>query len=563
MQLIHELTLIQKVGAFIGIPMILLLLLVAARRRRAAAAGGDPATVAQPEGRRRRAKAEPSIPRRKRRKLAAEAAQAMGTPETAPQPIPVLATATVEPVAAVAEAVPAPAAVAPAVHSPPPVPVAPAPAEDPYVRDTKFAEGQVAAFEPEAQPEVVVAAPGWPTPGELASSFDPDAFDPLPAATEVKYDIEDEPVMDDVDDEPVMDDAEPEQPTGVIEMPASREDGPDEPEMAQWDGEFDPATGWGDDGGPVPVAVAAEAEAEAEDWYDSERTSPRSASSIDEPNPVDLEQFWGDAESEGPWADSPEVEVITDMSTSDGIDETVPAWVEDDQTAPWEAERPNGLSVPFPAPGSLPAHDAASGGWTTAGPAQGSPVILDLAGLAASGHSLELVIESSGDGKGLRLRFGSPNGAPAPVAEPDATEFAPPVLQAEIEELVETPEIAYEIELPVVDESDAEPPADEHPMAVGFDVPFLTGGNPEPDTAHVAMTDPDLAVEAPAVAAPVEVTHLPIVEDEPAFDASPETVEVVEIAPAPPVAPELDPSDDPVQILADIRARLAALDGRR
>lgn len=554
MQLIQELTLIQKVGAFIGIPLILLLVMVAARRRRAAAPAGDPgAAVARSEGRRRAKKAEPSIPRRKRRWLAAEAAHAMGTPVTPPEPVAAEATApVVEPVTAVAAEVVPEAVEAPVVESPPPVPVVPAPVEDPYVRDTTFAEEQVEAFARETTPEVVVAAPGWPSPGELASSFDPDAFDPLPAAAEL---------ADQTHDEPAAEAEEPEQPTGVIEMPAVVEDGLDERDIAQWDGDFDPATGWGDDEVPVPVAVAAEAE--AEDWYDSERQSPPVGPPTAEPNPVDLEQFWGDADGEDPWVDSPEVEVITGMPPTDEDDESVPDWVEDDATAAWEVEQSPDMpdiGVPFHAPGSLATHEAAPEGWTTATPAQGSPVILDLAGLAASGHPVELVIESSGDGN-VRVRFGPPNGTSLPVAQPEAAaELA--VEEAEMEELIELPGPVTEPELPMVEDSDAEQVEDEPATAVDFDVPFLTGGLSEPDFVHVATAEPDLTVDTPIDAVPVEVPQPPIAEDEPAFDAIP--AEAARVEPAPPLAaPELDPYDDPAQILADIRARLAALDGHR
>ena len=559
MQLIQELTLIQKAGAFIGVPLILLLLLVAARRRRATATAADHAiTAGQPEGRRGRATAEPSVRRRKRRKLAAEAANSAG----ASAPVPPLvaagpATLVGEPVAATEVAV-ATAPAASLVESPPPVPVAPAPADDPYVQDATFAEEQVATFAQRSH----VAAPGWPTPGELASSFDPDAFDPLPAAAEAADEVLDGPVADD----------EPEEPTGIIEMPAPHHDETDEPEMARWDGEFDPATGWADDEIPIPVSVAAE----AEDWYDSERPAHGGASSSDEPNPVELEQFWGDAEGEEPWVNSPEIEVVTEMSAANGADETVPAWVEDDEPAPWEAEHPGDISVPFPAPGSVPAHGAAAGGWTMAAPTQGSPVVLDLAGLAASGHSLELVIEASGDGNGVRLRFGSPSGAPEPAAQPETIAFEPAVVEkaafepavveeAEIDDLVEASEPIGELEIPIFDDDRAEPRHDERSDAIEYDVPFLTGGLPEPGVAHVAAAEPVPAVETPDVAAPAEVPHLAFDEDEPVFEAIHQEVDEVEPieAAASPAGPEMDLSDDPVQILADIRARLAALDERR
>lgn len=569
MQLIQDLTLVQKVGAFIGIPLILLLVVVAARRRRTPAAAGQAAVVAQPKGRRARAKDEAPKPRRKRRKLADEGANSIAAVMPAAPAVPAEpATHAVEPVAATdVETSPVPEA--PVAQSPPPVPVVPAPADDPYVRDTTFADDQVAAFVSDPQP---VAAPGWPTPGELASSFDPDAFDPLPAAAEAEA-VDDvfaslpagPGMADEFDDAIAYDD--PEQPTGIIEMPALQRSDPDEAEVARWDGEFDPATGWGDD--EVPVAVAAG----ADEWYDAEGASHGGAPSpADEPNPVDLEQFWGEAETEDPWASSPEVEVVTDISAADVVDENVPAWAQDDESPAWDAAPPSDISVPFPAPGSLPAHDAPAAAWTMAAPAQGSPVVLDLAGLAASGHSLELVIESNGDGSGVRLRFGSPSGAAQPLEslEP-ATELAPAAVEeAEIDALVEAGDPLPEYDVAMVRDDGFEPQG-EQSVAGDFDVPFLTGGRPEPEVAYVAVAESETVAHTPVLESPVEVTHLPVdeAEDAPAFEASHEEIEEfvapepTEVPPAATAEPEMDLSDDPVQILADIRARLAALDQRR
>ena len=569
MQLIQDLTLVQKVGAFIGIPLILLLVMVAARRRHTPTTAGAAAVAAQPKGRRARAKAEASKPRRRRRKLADEGANSIA----AAMPTPPAATAepathAVEPVAA-ADVETSPAPEAPVVQSPPPVPVVPASADDPYVRNATFADEQVAGFDIDPQP---VAAPGWPTPGELASSFDPDAFDPLPAAAEADA-IEDvfaslpagPGAADEFDDAIAYDD--PEQPTGIIEMPALQRSDRDEAEVARWDGEFDPATGWGDD--EVPVAVAAG----ADEWYDAEGASHGGASSSgDEPNPVDLEQFWGEAEAEDPWTSSAEVEVVTDISAAAGVDETVPAWAQDDEPPAWDAAPPSDISVPFPAPGSLPAHDAPAAAWTMAAPAQGSPVVLDLAGLAASGHSLELVIESNGDGSGVRLRFGSPSDVAQPLAAPEpAAEPAPAAMEeADIEVLVEPHGSVQEHDGATVSDDELEPRSDQS-TADDFDVPFLTGGRPEPEIAYVAAAEPETVAHTPVLESPVEVTHLSFDEAEyaPAFEAVHEetdevvAIELTEVPPAPTTEPRMDLSDDPVQILADIRARLAALDQRR
>lgn len=530
MQLIQELTLVQKAGVFIGVPLILLFVLIAARRRRAAAGGAD-AVAAPSQPKRGRSQRDPGIPRRKRRKLAAEAAQALGTPAHAAQPVDApLPAPAVEPVAVAESAPPPPAIEAVAAQAPPPVPAVPASVDDPYVQEITFDDEQVAAFAEDTLPEVVVAAPGWPTPGELASSFDPDAFDPLPSA---------EPAppragpLDDVFDE-VSIDAEPEQPTGIIEMPGVPPDADaehEELEIDQWDGDFDPATGWGEDEAPVPVAVAAE----SEEWYDSDHaTGGGGGSAIDHPNPVDLDQFWGDADTEEPWTDSSEVGPVAGM-VEDG---SVPEWVHDDEPAAWEP----GATDEAPA-----APDPATDGWTIAAPAQGSPVVLDLAGLAASGHALELVIESSGDGKGVRLRFASPTPPESPVA---GAETAPSLAESvevpdadepeeHVTDLAPVAEVADETGLAFAGERDVEPPPGDPevvaetvsaPAVEDFDVPFLTGGRPDPG-AEIATA------EAPAPA------------------PSPEPV-------ANPASPDVELMDDPATILAEIRARLAALDGR-
>ncbi len=565
MQLIQELTLAQKAGVFIGIPLILLFVLIAARRRRAAA-GGLEAAAGQSEPKRGRSKKDSGIPRRKRRKLAAEAAQVMETSAPAAQPAVAESPApAVEPVA-VAETAPAsPAPEAVAAPAPPPVPVVPAAVDDPYVQEITFDDEQVAAFAEDTLPEVVVAAPGWPTPGELASSFDPDAFDPLPSAEPAPPAPE---PIEDVADE-VMIDEEPEQPTGIIEMPAVYADAfaeHDEHEIAKWDGDFDPATGWGEDEIPVAVAVAAE----SEEWYEGDHAAAGgdSGSSVDQPNPVDLDQFWSDAETEEPWADSSEVEILSDMVE----DASVPDWVHDDEPAAWEA--PSMDEAPA-APQSTP------DGWTIAAPVQGSPVVLDLAGLAAAGHALELVIESSGDGRGVRLRFEAPSTPESPLA---GFETAPAVVDpvetyaGEPEGYVADPEpqaeMAHESDFTFESEAEAEVEVElpaagmevaadtvAEPVVEDFDVPFLTGGLP---------TSPDAAVVAPAAEAPVAmpapdsaefgIHDLPVEEAQ--VQEAADRPEQLPEATAAPAMPYVELSEDPATILAEIRARLAALDRR-
>ncbi len=569
MQLIQELTLVQKAGVFIGIPLILLFVLIAARRRRAAAGGVD-AAAATSQSKRGRSKKDSGIPRRKRRKLAAEAAQAIGTPAPAAQPAVAEPPApAVEPgaFAESAPAPPAPEAVAAPAPAPPPVPVVPAPADDPYVQEITFDEEQVAAFAEDALPEVVVAAPGWPTPGELASSFDPDAFDPLPSAEPSPP--APEPVEDVYDE--VMIDEEPEQPTEIIEMPAVHAGAyaeHDEHEVAEWDGDFDPATGWGEDEVPVPVAVAAE----SEEWYDSDATvGGGGGSSVDQPNPVDLDQFWSHADIEESWADSSEVEILSDLVD----DASVPDWVHDDSPAAWE---PDSTDEAPAAPQSTP------DGWTIAAPTHGSPVVLDLAGLAASGHALELVIESSGDGRGVRLRFESPStpqsrvaaveAAPAfvdpvEVGEPNADEAEGLVadLEPQAEMGLET-SLAFETDVEAEDEAELpatemEVPADAvaAPVVEDFDVPFLTGGLPTAGDAKIVTSAWQASVAMPAPEpAEVEIHDLPV-EEAQAEDAVHQPEPLPEATTAPGI-PDVELTEDPATILAEIRARLAALDGR-
>lgn len=538
MQLIQELTLVQKAGVFIGIPLILLFVLIAARRRRAA--GGVDAVAAPSESKRGRSKKGSGIPRRKRRKLAAEAAQAMGTPAPATQAAALLPVPVVEPVAVVEAAPASPAPEPVAAPPPPPVPLVPAPVDDPYVQEITFDDEQVAAFAEDTLPEVVVAAPGWPTPGELASSFDPDAFDPLPAADPTPP--APEPV-EGVSDESMIDE-EPEQPTGIIEMPVGYADAEyDEREITQWGGDFDPATGWGEDEVPVPVAVAAE----SEEWYDSERASGGGGSSVDQPNPVDLDQFWSDADTEEPWADSSEVEILSDI-VEDGA---VPDWVHDDEPAAWESASTD----------EAPAAQSAPDGWTIASPTHGSPVVLDLAGLAASGHALELVIESNGDGKGVRLRFESPlagvETTPV-VADPMEESLAgePEGHVADLASRADTDdEHGFVFQAGVEAEAEVElPPAEmevaadivAEPLAQDFDVPFLTGGLPSAGVVEM---------RAPAAEAPFALpAHEPVAVE---IHALP-----VEQAPAAQAIPDVELTEDPATILAEIRARLAALDGK-
>jgi len=207
-------------------------------------------------------------------------------------------------------------------------------------------------------------------------------------------------------------------------------------------------------------------------------------------------------------------------------------------------------------------------------------VVLDLAGLAASGHSLELVIETSGDGKGVRLRFGSPSSPGAPVTDVEA---APSPLDAveephtdepegHVEELEPHGEREHETEYAFEAETDAEAelPGAEHeivaetvaePVFEDFDVPFLTGGLPSPADAAIVTPQADEPVAAEAHEPAAVDMHGLWVEDAAVDEAvdQPEPLVRATIAPA---IPDEELTEDPAKILAEIRARLAALDGR-
>jgi hypothetical protein len=374
-----------------------------------------------------------------------------------------------------------------------------------------------------ASPEAIVADPGWPTPGELASGFDPDVFDPLP-------DFSDEPFDDDAPQAP-----EPEQPTGVIDI--SSDDA--------WVDDFDPATGWAEtdadeevpevrfDGAEDLVVVAPLAD---EVWEEPEAdwepdTAAAAAAPADDPI--------------GPVDELPELECEPDHLDVTGED-PVPVAV---AAAAHEADASAYADEWSPDGGVWPAHDADEAPTGASDPdsitardvavsqepvvttvtAHSSPVVLDLAGLAATGRALELVIEPACDGQGVRLRIGPP-AAPAADGDPngadhDAAEpvWDPDDMGSEVAEEPYTPWGTVDIEEP----ADAEPAP-----ATDDDVPFLTGGPSTVVAADAPEWDGSRSAET---------------DDLPSDDAD---------APEPPL-------EDPAKILADIRARLADLDARR
>lgn len=605
MQFIQDLPFVVKVADAAMLVLVLALVVIVRRRRSSAAA---PAERSAPKPSRKARRAEnKGIPRRKRRKLAAEAAQAMGVEEppepAAAEPI-VVPPVEIAPEPAV-EQEPVPVAAA----DPMPV-VAEVGADDPYVSEAAPDPVGLAIEAPVDDDADVVGHPGWPSPGELASSFDPDVFDPLP-------EIDEDALADEVEESQAE---HADQPTGVIEMPALDEVVDAVEEMEEWTGDFDPATGWADDPADATASSAwehshADGEPDALELADEEPPAP------EEDVDAGLDRFWGDPDDD--WAEEPappvgaEFEAVA-VGFADEDDDSGAIYASEaepvDQelgfdAGDWAGEEPvewpvgeaatEDLAVPFPAPGTISTHAAApvQPPWTPTG-AQPGPVVLDLAGIAALGKALELVIEPSPDGTGVRLRIAGADG-PAPDADPQR-------------------------EAPVT----ADPP-DEDPVdaddATLMDVPFLTGGMPDAPVQAVEPAAPDEAppageLEEAATVAEQEPAMVPLVRAEPdeamAADAVPAveplagaepdgamtaetspameppsmdeaspvvTAEAWETpahasgeSPADPVevpavplgeAPAPDPGDafteDPAKILADIRARLAALDARR
>ena len=569
MQFIEELTLVHKVAILATIGLIMVLLLVSARRRKAAAAPSDAnATPAKPSRRRGRAKSEQALPRRKRRKLAAEAAHSMGVDTPAASLAPEVSSVHIPEVAEAAPLEPSvDQAIEAAVAEPLPVePVPVVPSDDPYLHDA--AMGDVGAF---------VAQPGWPSPGELASSFDPDAFDPLPEVHQPQHEelTYDESEAVEYDDTNALDLAA----VSTADEVSALE------EIEEWADTLGTESTWDD---------ADESDLSAGTWTIAEELQPEVVAAASDPEPMDLEDIWSDPDDEPLWnqpaltvpVDQDVVDLetaLTDDPAFDVIDAEEPVAVADDTNVDvlpnaWADETPPAWNtVDTPEPSASP---TASPAWSGGIGGHNSPVVLDLAGLAAWGQSLELIIEPNADGHGVRLRFGAP--ATTVVEQPMFPRAvlgdASPLL-GEDADTVAT--LDTESEVTSVDEAVS--------GSTIADVPFLAGIAPvEVSPQVVEPTEPP----APAVVA-IEPEHVPVqTHDVVDTDVSEQFEPVASdpmatyadhgpVAPfdasafgqsdefaydsetAAPATAVMDPSDDPARILADIRARLAALDAQR
>ncbi len=566
MELINGLSLVQKSAVGAAVVLLLALLILLARRQRGAAKPADAATPGERRRRRRRA-AEPKaekLPRRRRR-LAAEAAGAMGPaadieiPVASDPPIhnmPVaeveLPTPTANELTTVAETAPVVAPELPVVE---PVPVGVA-SSDPYVTP--------------------VASPGWPSPGELASGFDPDAFDPLPEQ--------------DHDDAPANAAAYDEEATATNDAAWTDED------------TFDPATGWS-----AEVETPGLSNAPAIDLWTGDEAAP--------PDPVDvpsartgdinLEDLWDDTDdldevvAHAPEAQEEDIVAAVDRIVADDAGEVIAQdfddapvdsaastddsnsdddWDDSQDTAVvWDSQDDDDpdLTVPFPAPGTIPTHEVVPVAFDAPGMSLGShsnQIVLDLAALASGGQPVELFIEPNADGAGMRVRVGA-IGTTATNDQDIADEFAEDdsvtdsfegALSSASFDATEEDEsfLAWANDTIDTDDDDVEgkelvsevdspewiTEATETAIAdISQDVPFLTGGfTPSAtDDAEPTTTDSPTAD----------------LEDDVAWDVVMDAPDVEVVADT---EPEMDDDpDDPARILADIRARLAALDARR
>ncbi len=563
MELINGLSLVQKSAAGAAVVLLLALLIVIARRQRGAAKPADAATPGE-RRRRRRPAAEPKaekVPRRRRR-LADEAAGAMGpAPDTdvslaSDLPVHSMPGTEAELLTSTANdsaiAVDTAVAVAPELPVVEPVPVGAVSSSDPYVTP--------------------VASPGWPSPGELASGFDPDAFDPLPDQHH---------------------DDTPDNHAAYDETATATDD-------AVWNDEdtFDPATGWS-----AEVETPGLSNAPAIDlWTGDEAT----AGSADEPaaraDDINLEDLWDDTDDlDDAVALVPEEDVLAtverivaddanevtaqdaddapvDSSTSMDSNDSGDDWDDSQDTAVvWDSndEEDPDLTVPFPAPGTIPTHDVAPVAFDAPGMSLGShsnQIVLDLAALASGGQPVELFIEPSADGAGMRVRVGAIGTTTAHdervadvlAGDDSATDSFENAMSSSSFDATDEEEslIAWANDSIDAEHNDVEwnevvsaddstewiaDAADVAIPDVSYDVPFLTGGFTPPATDQPEPT-------------PTVVPSVDLLDDAP-WDVVPEAPIVEVVADAEPLMDD-DP-DDPARILADIRARLAALDARR
>ena len=595
MQFIEQLTLVQTAAIGGSVALILALLLIAARRKRAAAqAPAEVAQVNEPKKRKRDKPAEASLPRRKRRKLAAEAAHAMGVEQTVAPSVPAVPEVADVPVITIPEVTIAAAPMdepSPDTYDHEPVPaempveVAAVPAhlaDDPYLQG-----GDVDAS------GAFVAQPGWPSPGELASSFDPDAFDPLPEA---------EHHPDDTDSGD----------TTALELPmlSTAEEVVALEEIEEWADTYDVEEDWAQ---PAPavsesawnipedqptITVSAIGGEDDAVWSEPdeepmwEMPEPAEAHPAVETEPIIeapsvalmeddgiheiTERAWSD-DSEESWTTEPAYEPAVAYDAPQTIE--IPAETYDVPVA-YEVAEPATTPVAAVTPEfSYEAPDPAlMSNWNQSLGGPNSPVVLDLAGLAASGHALELVIEPNADGNGVRLRFGAPGSQDA-VELPVVVETA----QDETPLVVEAAEVVTEEPLaPPVEVDNLAFLAGDAPQATQETTPpAVSPDSDEAPAAVIVPESPTSGVETPAtvVEAAAVIDETAAVVDEFVGPTTPSAVvdvsdtyevpafEPVAVAPVADVGAQVadvrEPDDDPAQILADIRARLAALDARR
>lgn len=303
----------------------------------------------------------------------------------------------------------------------------------------------------------------------------------------------------------VPDEARDSADTQIIQVPA-----------VDWDDDddFDPATGWSDDGSDMTPQALAIDEDEQPDWVvpTSDVDEPDDAPDDElplEPPPTDAsdeaitvtvsadddaDEITDWDEDETPlttvaW-DAPDTDDTFDDEPTPTDDEPIAAveaaWTDDDEgddeawadagwsDDPQEIAMATPLAVPFPPPGTLPAHEQMAtlavpfpvpgtlpsheetavqvftergreprseftvNGTRPQMPAitgridggAATPVVIDLAKLVANGERVEMVIEQDASGHGVRLRFG-PSDAPTPApADCDADATAPAMTEA-------------------------------------------------------------------------------------------------------------------------------------
>jgi hypothetical protein len=531
-----ELSIYQE-AAIATVAVLVVALMVQRRRSAGHAAAAAGTTSSGPAGTvpaapsagsfrfRRKGDAPDGAPRgRRRRRLAQEAVAATGA---VPVELPASEQEAIAPVAPVEPFVPA----APVVD--------PAPAEQPTGEIPIVTIDQ--AIEPASQEdgEDFVAQPGWPAPGELATGYDPDAFDPVPEpgseVEEAEADSEadqPEPVEDDhpgADDEILIlpDDDPVEQPQVTVDVESLEWDAMD-------DGGFDPATGWGADEPEAPAwekgddettAWSFDAESEAGPSFDAEPQAVEAVEAVDE----------HEAEHEAPEVDWEEVPSPWAAPVESVVEE-----------APEDPAPPVGL-LDYELP-PLVAESAPAEPTATALPV--GPLVLDLGSIGRAGEAIAVVIEQGRPGEGIRLRLSSRDQVEA-VHEPesDGTPLSTRERQAfdELDELLQGM-----LRLPEADAADepeaTEPAFDAEAEAEAkpeiLDVPFLTGG-------PVAFAAPAEAVAEepfePQGDGPQNGHH----DEANGHHANGHD------------AVEADDPHDPAAVLAEIRARLALLDAPR